>query len=288
VIKQLQLLSQLVVLPHSVFALPFALASLLLAARGVPGQKPLPITLTLIIYVIGAVVSARTAAMAFNRLVDASFDLRNPRTKDRHLPAGQISFKTVAILVCAASGVFLVFAALLGAHCLLLAPLVLLVLLGYSFAKRFTAYSHLVLGLALGLAPGGAWWVLRPEFSLTPILLMTSVLLWVAGFDVLYSCQDLEFDREQKLFSIPAKFGLGRALTISLVLHQLAAVGFMLVGAAAGMGIFYYLGVFLLSAILLWQHKAISTEDLSGINRSFFTFNGAVSLGYLLLVLLTR
>lgn len=283
--SRLRVYSDLVVLPHSVFALPFALSSLLFAFKGEPGSSPIAVSVGIIILVILCVVSARTAAMAFNRLVDAVIDARNPRTKSRHLPAGIVGGREVLVLVVSASGLFLACSAALGWHCFILAPFVLAILLAYSFAKRFTIYAHVVLGLALALAPGGAWWVVRPQVNSTPLLLMAAVTVWVAGFDILYSCQDLDFDRNEQLYSIPAKLGLGRALMIAQLLHLAAAILLMAVGVTMQFGWIYYVGVALIDIVLLFQHRQISANDFSRVNRAFFTFNGVVSLSYLGLAL---
>lgn len=274
--------SELVVLPHSVFALPFALAALVLAA-GQPDA--LPLTAQRILLVVLALVSARTAAMSFNRLVDAKIDSKNPRTRDRHLPRGTLTAASVWSLFGVAAAVFFLSAGLLGSHCLILAPAVFAVLLGYSLTKRFTMHSHLVLGLALALAPGGAWWVLVPRVAAVPLLLMSAVLLWVAGFDILYSCQDYSFDLENGLHSIPARFGIGRALEFSAMLHLGAALLFFAVGAAAHLGATYFWGASVIALILLGQHRLVAADDLSRVNRAFFTFNGVVSVAYFFVVL---
>ncbi len=287
ILTRLRVYSDLVVLPHSVFALPFALSALIFAAKGEPGAIPVVITLGTMVLVVLAVVAARTAAMAFNRLVDAVIDAKNPRTKERHLPSGQVASREVLILVLSASGLFLACAAALGWHCLVLAPFVLAILLAYSFAKRFTAYAHVILGLALALAPGGAWWVLRPQVQSTPLLLMAAVTVWVAGFDILYSCQDIEFDKQEGLHSIPARLGLKGALALSFILHVVAAALLFAVGISMGLGLVYFAGVSVINGILLFQHRGISETDLSRINRAFFGFNGVVSLAYLALALLS-
>lgn len=281
--------SRLVALPHSVFALPFGLAAFLIAFRKNIAEGAVDSTVggagwLVIVLVVGAVVAARTAAMAFNRLVDAEFDSRNPRTAGREIPTGQLSRVTVWGLVVGSSLVFFVCAASLGKHCLMLSPIVLLVLLGYSFTKRFTAYAHLVLGLALALAPGGAWWVLRPLVELTPLLMMAGVMFWVAGFDLLYSCQDVEFDRNNGLHSIPASVGVERAFLLARGAHLLSALMFAGVGFSASLGVGYFIGLTALSMLFALQHLAISPNNLARINLSFFTLNGLISIGYFLVV----
>ena len=284
-VARLKRYSSLVVLPHSVFALPFAFASLVLAYRVTPPLRPLPEISGVLIGVLVAVVSARTAAMAFNRLVDARFDRENPRTRLREVPSGSVSEKEVGRLILFSSLVFFFAAWYLGPHCLVLSPVVLVMLLFYSYTKRFTKYAHLVLGVCLALAPGGAWWVIRPAFETTPLLLMGSVLLWVSGFDILYSCQDCEFDKEQGLYSIPSRHGIERSLWVARTFHLFAFIGFFLVGLSANLGAMYRIGVVCLGAILAGQHFYITEKDLSRIDRAFFTFNGMVSIFYLLLVL---
>ena len=276
--RDISRLADLVVLPHSVFALPFAVAALLLAGRGVPRLEEL-------LLIVVAVVSARTAAMGFNRIVDRGIDAENPRTAARELPSGAVTVAAARRLVVLSALVFLGAAALLGMHCLVLAPLVLGVLLGYSYTKRFTELSHLVLGLALGLAPGGAWWAVRPEVTATPLVLMLGVITWVGGFDIIYSCQDVEFDRGRGLFSIPSRFGVRRALLVSRALHVVAGGCFALVGALESLGPFYFAGLVPIGMLLAYQHSIVSESDLSRVNRAFFTTNGFVSIGYLVLVL---
>ncbi len=276
---------RLVALPHTVFALPFALASFLIAFN-LPGNSAVPRSGLTLVLVILCLVSARTAAMAFNRLVDAKYDALNPRTENRELPQGKLSVRAVILLVIIASSVFLWAAGLIGRHCLVLAPFVLLFLLGYSFTKRYTAGSHFVLGLALALAPGGAWWVVRPEVSIIPIAFMGTVLCWVAGFDILYSLQDLEFDRLNALYSFPARYGIKTALVVSTLLHVGAASGFVFIGWILNYPTAYFLGVAVLSVLLLGQHLLVTSTDFSRINHAFFTFNGLTSIGYFLLVAL--
>lgn len=282
--KSLSLFSNFVVLPHTVFALPFALAALLLAYSRGPtangGRSPL----VLLTEIVVAVVAARVAAMAFNRIADADIDARNPRTAGRELPTGKISRTSAAAIVTCASATFLLFSSFLGRHCLMLSPFVLALLLCYSYTKRVGSYAHFVLGLALALAPGGAWWVLRPQVELTPLLLMGAVLFWVAGFDILYSCQDVVFDREHEVFSIPAKFGVETALFSAKMYHLIALGAFLLVGWSAGLGGTYIFGTLVLGMFLLGQHWLISAFDLGRINQAFFTANGAVSLFYLGLI----
>ena len=279
-------ISNLVALPHTIFALPFAVSALMLAARKSDLSLSSPVFARTLLLVVFAVAFARASALAFNRLVDIQFDRLNPRTENRELVKGRLSPFFAKVFIVVNSICFLACAALLGMHCFVLAPLVLLVLLAYSYMKRFTSLSHLVLGFALALAPGGAWWVLRPQFELLPLVLMLAVLFWVAGFDMLYSCQDVSFDRKHKLFSLPARLGIGRTLFIARVFHALTFLMFLMVGYLAGLDWLYLLGLFVLSVPLASQHMLISEDDLSRVNTAFFTLNGFVSLGYFLVILL--
>ncbi len=285
--------SRLVALPHSVFALPFAMSAYFLALRkgqlvdsfsslGAFGE---PARIALVVF---AVVCARTAAMSFNRLIDAEIDSRNPRTVDREIPAGRISLHSCRILTILSVALFLIAALLLGKHCFVLSPFVLAVLLGYSYAKRYTSYSHLVLGLALALAPGGAWWVLRPEVELAPLVLMAGVLCWVTGFDILYSCQDVLFDRRQGLFSIPAAVGVEQALVLSTQFHVLGLCCFFAVGQFLSLGGQYSVAMAVFGAVLLGQHLLISPHDLRRVNQAFFVANGSLSIFYFLAILSLR
>ncbi|MDD2942018.1 MAG: putative 4-hydroxybenzoate polyprenyltransferase [bacterium] len=284
----LRKLSNLVVLPHSVFALPFALSALEIAyVKNQAEGKYTPITpLLLLVLVVVAIIAARTAAMVFNRLVDCQIDRRNPRTASRPLASGVVTGRFAWLSFVISSLVFFASSYFLGWHCFVLSPLVFFVLVGYSMAKRFTEYSHLVLGLALALAPGGAWWVLRPEVEAVPLFLMAAVIFWVAGFDILYSCQDYSFDRAENLHSIPARFGIERAFTMARLSHLLAAVCFLTLGMFIGAGVIYYIGTGLVVALFLGQHLLVSPDDLSRINHAFFTTNGCVSIVYFLTVTL--
>jgi 4-hydroxybenzoate polyprenyltransferase len=264
----------LVKFSHSVFALPFALLALLVATGGRP-------PLRLLLIVVAAVASARTAAMAFNRIVDARLDAQNPRTRGREIPAGRVGIAGAAVLAAVSAACFVGLAGLLNPLCLLLSPLVLAVLLGYSFGKRFTSLAHLWLGAALALAPLGAW--LAATGSLAdragvPLTLAAAVLTWVAGFDLIYACQDCEFDRAAGLHSIPARLGKAAALHISSALHAGTVVALLGFGALAGLSVVWHLGV-AATAVMLWhEHRIVSPADLSRVNAAFFTLNGAVSL----------
>ena len=262
----------LVKFSHSVFAIPFAVMMIVFVA----GERS--VTLPHVVLLLVCVVSARTAAMGFNRVVDSEIDARNPRTVNREIPAGAVSEGSALTLVVLSSAVFIAGAAGLGSHCLVLSPFVLVVLLGYSLVKRFSSWCHVILGVALALAPGGVWYALTGEWSLRPLPLMGTVLLWVAGFDVLYSCQDAEFDRDNKLFSVPSVFGIERAKLLSVLLHGVAVILLAVNGFMFSVGPIYWIGVGLFAAFLLSQHRIVRNEGLESIDQVFFTKNGAASV----------
>ena len=256
---------------HSIFALPFALTGAMLAANGWPTLRALGL-------IVLCMVAARSAAMAFNRLVDAKLDAANPRTAMRALPAGELSAGFVLAFTIVASGVFLLGAALLNRLTLECAPIALAVVLAYSYMKRVTRWSHLVLGLALGIAPAAAWIAVRGTFAPRAALLTAIVILWVGGFDVLYACQDFEHDRKVGLFSVPATFGLERAFWIARAMH-LAMVALLFVMLHVfGLGLIALLGMCLVVALLAYEHAIISPRDLSRMNAAFFTLNGIISV----------
>ena len=266
---------------HTVFALPFAFASLALA------WPTHPVSLRVFLWVVVAMIGARSAAMGFNRLVDRKFDALNPRTQVWELPQGKVKIWEAVLLTLLASLVFIYAAYQLNPICFSLSPLALAIVFFYSLTKRFTWTSHLFLGLALSLAPIGAWLaVAEPPIVLdelaTPLFLGVAVIFWLAGFDIIYSLQDREFDRKQGLFSIPVRFGVAGALRLSSVFHFCTIIALALVGVTAGMGIIYWLGVGLVSAILFWEHRIVTPNDLSRINKAFFDLNAYVSIGYFL------
>jgi 4-hydroxybenzoate polyprenyltransferase len=265
---------EMVKISHSIFALPFALSAGFIAARGSP-------PLLLLVKVVLACVLARTAAMAFNRLIDAELDGRNPRTARRAIPAGLISRSRVATITFLSAGLFVLTAAWINPLALALSPLALLVLLGYSYTKRFTQVSHLVLGLALGLAPLGAWVAVRGELALLPSVLGLAVLFWTAGFDVIYACQDVNFDSEEGLHSIPRRWGVRRALWIARLFHLLTGVLLVATGTLGGLGPIYFGGVIAVVLLLLYEHTLVRESDLSRVNVAFFTLNGLVSLAFM-------
>ena len=262
---------------HSVFALPFALCGALLAAGGWPSPRELA-------WIVAAMVSARSAAMAFNRLADAELDAANPRTRTRAIPAGTLSRRFVGSFVVISCAVFVLAAAQLNRLALYLSPVALAVVLLYSYTKRFTTWSHVLLGFALGIAPAAAWIAVRGSLDPRILILTAAVTLWVAGFDVLYSCQDYDFDGGAGLHSIPQAFGIRRALWIARGLHlaMLALLGLLL--AAFHLGWLAGLGVGVVALLLLWEHRLVSADNLSRLDAAFFTMNGVISIVFFIFV----
>ena len=257
---------------HTLFALPFAFLGAVLAARGLPSVSQ-------ILWIVLAMVGARSAAMAFNRIADRNIDARNPRTASRAIPAGLLSVGFVWAFTIAAAALFLVAAAMLNRLTLILAPVALGCVLLYSFTKRWTQFSHLVLGACLSIAPTGAWIAVRGEIgSPVPLLLSLVVLLWTAGFDVLYACQDYDFDRTEGLRSIPARFGVARALWIARGLHAAAFLALVWLFMITRLGPVAFVGVIATGALLVYQHRLVRAGDLSRLNAAFFTTNAFVSV----------
>jgi 4-hydroxybenzoate polyprenyltransferase len=266
--------SRLVALPHTIFSLPFALGATALAWR----HTTLPFSLGRLLWIVVAVAGARTFAMAVNRLADRRLDALNPRTQNRELPRGAVSVAGATALACLGATLFLVAALSLGPWPLRLAPLALAILAGYSFAKRFTWATHVWLGIALGGAPAGAWIAVTGDFGRAPLVLALAVAAWVAGFDIIYSCQDAAFDRGQGLGSAPARFGLERALWLSRLLHVAAVAGLVAFGWLLHLGIIYAVGVVAIAVTLAYEQRLVSPNDLSRVNKAFFDLNGWVSL----------
>ncbi len=259
---------------HSVFALPFALASVALAARGAVPWRELP-------WILLAMVGARSAAMGFNRLADHRIDAANPRTAGRELPRGRLSRGEVWAFVLLSAAALVFAAARLNPLCLALSPVALAIVFGYSFTKRFTSLSHFALGLSLAMAPVGAWLAIRGAFAAVPLVLAGAVVAWVAGFDTIYACQDVEFDRAQGLFSIPARLGIARGLAVARGLHVVAVALLAGVYVLTPLHPLYLAGVMAVAALLVYEHSLVSAHDLSRLDAAFFTVNGWISLGYL-------
>ncbi|HET6863422.1 MAG TPA: UbiA-like polyprenyltransferase [Pyrinomonadaceae bacterium] len=272
VLKNTRLTLEMIKIEHTLFALPFAFLGAVLAAGGLP-------TLRQLFWITVAMVGARSAAMAFNRIADRNIDARNPRTASRAIPAGLLSTKFVWAFTIVASILFLLAAAMLNRLTLVLAPIALGSVLLYSFTKRFTQFSHIVLGWCLAIAPTGAWIAVKGQFgSPVPFLLSLVVLLWTAGFDVLYACQDYEFDRREGLRSIPARLGVASALWVSRGLHAGAFLSLIALYLISGLGPFALAGVIFTGALLVYQHFLVRADDLSRLNAAFFTTNAFVSV----------
>jgi len=264
-------LLEMIKFSHTVFALPFALTGMVLAARGVPR----PWTL---FWFVAAMGGARTAAMAWNRIADAAIDARNPRTADRHLPTGKVGRREAWGLTLAGVALMELAAWALNPLCLALSPLALVVIFLYPYAKRFSALCHYLLGLALAAAPLGAWVAVTGEWSWRIVPLGVAVLLWVAGFDVLYALQDETFDREAGLHSVPRHYGRGRALKLAARLHILVVMLLVLQVPLFGLGFWYVLGAAAVAALLLYEHALVAARDLSRLDAAFFSMNGIISV----------
>jgi 4-hydroxybenzoate polyprenyltransferase len=261
----------MVKIEHTIFALPFALMGTFLTARGCPRPEQIG-------WIVLAMVGARSAAMAFNRLVDSSFDARNPRTANRALPRKQIAKGFVIVFIVMSSAVLVLAASRLNRLSLELSPLALAIIFFYSYTKRFTWLSHVFLGVSLACAPIGAWIALRGDITWSPLILGGAVALWVAGFDIIYSCQDVEFDRKESLHSIPGRFGIVVALWVSAILHliMLGILGFLF--WREGLGAISYLGLTIVGLLLAYEHSLVQPRDLSRANTAFFTINGWISV----------
>ena len=274
--KRLRLTLDMIKFEHSVFALPFALTGALLAWRG-SGFHIAGLAWRFV-WILVAMVSARSAAMAFNRILDADIDARNRRTATRHLPAGLLSAQFAWGFTAIASLLFLFAARELGFWCLVLAPFVLATLFFYSFSKRFTLFSHLILGFCLGMAPAAAWIAMRGALDARILWLTAAVMFWTAGFDVIYACQDFDFDRSEGLYSIPKRFGIGGALTIARVLHAAMIASLIALAVLFHLGPLSAAGIVAVVILLINEHGLVKPHDLSRVNAAFFTVNGYVSL----------
>ncbi len=261
---------------HSVFALPFAMTGALLAIRGL--QLSAAAIAWKILWIAAAMVAARSAAMAFNRVADAAVDARNPRTRERAIPAGAVSTRFAWGFIAVACMAFIAAAAMLNPLCLQLSPLALAVVLGYSYAKRFTALAHFILGFALGIAPAAAWIAVRGSLDGDILVLSAAVTLWTAGFDIIYSCQDIAFDRAQGLRSIPARLGAAGALRVSRALHGGMVALLVVLWARMELGSAGLAGIAVTAALLIYEHSLVRAGDLSRIDAAFFTVNGWISV----------
>lgn len=273
---------EMIKIEHTIFALPFALSGLILSTPSLP-------SISVFFWTVLAFAGARAAAMTLNRIIDARIDALNPRTDTRAIPAGRISLKQAILFSIASFGVMVFAASKLPPICLWLSPIAVFWLSFYSFTKRFTWLCHLVLGIALGGAALGGWVAGGGRLDTqAPWILALAVSTWVAGFDIIYALQDQDFDRQQKLFSIPARFGIAQALTISSALHVVTMSSLILLGYLMSLGPIYWLGVVIVGIMLVYEHKLIKPDDLSKINAAFFNTNGVVSIATFVAILFDR
>lgn len=272
--SDLVVFARMIKLSHSIFAMPFALAAAVLAARQVE------VTWAQIGLIVLCMVMARSSAMGFNRLVDQRFDAQNPRTQARELVSGALSARSAWIYTLGSAGLFVLFSGLLGGLTLALSPVALAVVWGYSLAKRFTSWCHVVLGVALALAPTAVWIALTGGYGAVPALLSVAVATWVAGFDIIYACQDAEFDRGAGLFSIPSRLGVGPALGLSIALHAVTVAALAALPAFVALGVAYWVGLAVIAAVLGYEHWIVRPDDLSRVDKAFFDLNGYVSLAF--------
>jgi 4-hydroxybenzoate polyprenyltransferase len=277
ILQNLRLTLEMIKWEHSVFALPFALCGAMLAAGGFPSVHQL-------VWIVVAMIAARSAAMAFNRVADASIDAANPRTRTRALPAGHLTPTFVGSFVVISAAMFVIAASQLNRLALWLSPVALAVLLLYSYTKRFTRWSHLVLGFALGIAPAAAWIAVRGSLDPRILLLTAGVTFWVGGFDVLYACQDYDFDRQAGLHSIPRFVGIRRALWISRAFHVIMLLLLASLIIVFGLGKLAIAGVAVVAVLLAYEHSLVSAENLSKLNAAFFTMNGVISVVFFIFV----
>lgn len=273
--SKIKVFLEMIKFEHTLFALPFAYLGAFLAARAQHGGFPSALQL---VWITLAMVGARTAAMSLNRLIDRHIDARNPRTAQRAIPAGLLGASEVYVYVLLSFALLAFAAYQLNMLALKLMPIAVFVLVFYSYTKRYTWACHFVLGIALGLAPVGAWIGITGAWAWPPVLLGLGVTVWVAGFDVVYACQDVEFDRREGLYSIPAVFGLTRGLEISALVHVLAPLCFIAVGVLIKLGFLYFLGVLIAIVLLYRQHRLVSASDLSKVGIAFFNLNGYLSV----------
>jgi 4-hydroxybenzoate polyprenyltransferase len=277
---RIRLTLEMIKFEHSIFALPFALTGALLAIRdgGLAGD----LLWRKLAWIVVAMVCARSAAMAFNRLIDADIDARNPRTKLRHIPAGLLSTSFSWGFVAVSSLVFIFASRELNTLCFRLAPVALGVIFAYSFTKRFTSFSHLVLGFALGIAPAAAWIAIRGSLDVRILWLTAAVTFWTAGFDIIYSCQDYEFDSDAGLFSLPRRLGIAGALRVSRFLHGVMLACLLALVYTLQLGALSLAGIAVVAALLIYEHWLVKPDDLSRVNAAFFTMNGYVSVLFFL------
>lgn len=277
--RKIRIILEMIKFEHTLFALPFALISMLVAAKGLPDWH-------IVLWILVAMVGARSAAMTFNRIADAGIDAKNPRTATRAIPRGLVSTGGAWAFTIASAGLLVLAACMLNPLAFALSPVALAAVLLYSYSKRFTSLSHLWLGLCLGIAPVGAWIAVSGKIGFPSMVLSAAVMLWTAGFDIIYSLQDLDFDRSSGLYSLPTKLGPTRALMVSRLLHVLMIGLLVWFGLLTARGMVYYLGTALVAVLLAYEQRLVSPKDLSRVNAAFFTMNGCVSIGFLSFVVL--
>ena len=279
-VGKLRVLLEMVKWEHTVFALPFAYAGMLAA--------PAPFSPSNLIWITVAMIGARTAGMTLNRIIDASIDARNPRTADRAIPKGLIGMREAWIFTLVSVGLLVLATLFLAPITRVLWPLVVLGFVVYPYTKRFTWLCHLALGIANGLAPAAAWVAVTNDVSWTPVLIWAAAALWVGGFDIICALLDRDFDLENRVNSLPARFGVGSALVVSRLWHAVSVVFLVAFGAAAGLGVVYYLGVLVVAWLLFYEQSLVRKDDLSKLDMAFFTMNGVISLVFFAFVLLDR
>jgi len=262
---------ELIKFSHTLFALPFALISMLISANGIPNTKT-------IFWLLVAMVSARSTAMAFNRLIDRKIDGLNPRTCVRHMPSGKLSMIEILTFILITAGIFIFSSGMLNNLALILSPVALAIIYFYSYTKYFTSWSHLFLGLSLAIAPVGSCVAVSGTITLASLVLGTAVIFWVAGFDILYACQDYEFDKRYGLYSIVVRYGIKRALSISLVFHIIMVILLIIFGILVKLGVIYLTGVIVTGFLIIYQHRLVKPDDISRVNTAFFTANGIISI----------
>jgi 4-hydroxybenzoate polyprenyltransferase len=279
VFQKLSLYLRMIKFSHSVFALPFAFTSALIAASGIPPAKQ-------ILWIIIAMVGARSGAMGLNRIIDRKIDSDNPRTAGREIPRGAIEVGEAFLFVVASFGLMIIAAYMLNPLCFKLSPVAIAVLVLYSYAKRFTWLSHFILGLSISAAPLGSWIAVRGTFNPEILPLSVSVIFWLAGFDVLYALQDIDFDRSYGLYSIPQKFGIKNSLIFARIFHSCSYLLLAANGLIFGLGVFYWTGMFAVAGLFLYEHALIKENDLSRLDIAFFNMNGYISTGVFLFTLM--
>jgi len=285
--RKIRIILEMIKFEHTLFALPFALISMLVAAHSLhPHKAGFQIPPYQVIWILVAMVGARSAAMTFNRIADAKIDAENPRTASRAIPRGLVSTGAAWAFTIVSAALLVLAAYMLNPLAFALSPVALAAVLLYSYAKRFTSLSHLWLGLCLGIAPVGAWIAVTGKIGFPSMVLSAAVMLWTAGFDIIYSLQDLDFDRKAGLFSLPAKIGPARALLVSRLLHVCMLGLLVWFGMLTGLGKVYYIGIVHVTALLAFEQRMVSAKNLSRINAAFFTMNGMVSIAFLTFVVL--